>query len=359
MLSDYQLDSDELLGYKNWQELKSPERRTRYLEVVILVRCLLLSTLLADNDGANGLKSMDNWQEDLADELALNYSVDVRMPEKFIDWLYQLKPLTWSTLEILGLLDDDDDDEENDDVGGDGGGDDDSNDNSNNEKEDKDEKVKKMEQKVGDKKTRAKIYRNYLPLEYPANFDALPYLRTKSKEQTNNNSKRRRVQCIRRDSNGSSNSGETGSGDILADGRYLIEVERTPTIPGLLVSLPNQSIGKESATANTMNTISPGISTPTIPVDSSNRYNINNKKQSARRTDTTIILATPPRAINYYPLHYSSHSSSQNTTPGCSQRVQALSLEDNLINQESSTRHQCTTIATIGSRNNNNNNSNR
>lgn len=185
-------------------ECDSVIRRTRFLETFLLSRIFLYS-----NTGKGQDDNASSWQEDLIDELALNYSIDVQMSDKFSEWLHRLRPTSLLALEILGLLDGEDDLDEI---------------------HFSHDRVDDLPGLVGK--------RSCISRDDPTTCS------TRSDKDHGSTTTKKRISFIRRDSNG-----PAVSGVIVGDPRYHVEVKRTPTTipPSTLSKNPQSHRSEKSA----------------------------------------------------------------------------------------------------------------
>lgn len=209
--------------------------------------------------------------DDYCEELAVHFSVDVSIPPVFLEWLRRIGGRAKEVLEVLGHAEDPEDDQPHFHVG----------------------PVRRAS--IGQPKDLAHHFSPNGQLR--ADSPAITRIRVQEGLQPDTSpthGKRRRV-SLRQDSK-------------ALDQRYVVEFD-SPTI-----SRPSQS----STKAGEMWATPPlqAVQTPESMVK------LSPKRKRTALKDGTIVLETPPKAPTL---------PSRSSTPGCSQKVQSLSLESDAV----------------------------
>lgn len=277
-------------------------RLARFLETILLTALLVVDVW----GGGDEQKLPFDWEE-VCEELALHFSIDVPLPTPFFEWLVRLRthcPRARTALDILGWADDDDDDDDDGDGktmsagaysngndgadasagyadkdDGYGGANDDSHTNGDSGSDDK-----------RNEKTRM----------------AAPGSGTSPKGADRGRSGRHHMERLaeRRGSLATIDHGPGGETHAGTPGK-----RRCCLLRGSLIQVEISTVpGGDPKRSNLI----VGGSTQTLDLTRS-------PPRTMQTRDPTVILATPPRLLA---------PPSRSSTPGCSQQVRTLSLED-------------------------------
>lgn len=297
-----------------------PDGKEGSVRIARFLETILLAALVVDSPpgGENVADWPFDWEE-VCEELALHFSIDVPLPTPFVEWLVRLRvrhPRARIALDILGWADDDDDDDAN------GGGSDggtigaDSGPASNPNGNDDDNTGRADGGEGDDGSGDGNI--NDTGGDGRGN--------ERNRAAVSSSGKSQREACRSGNGNGGGNRGGRRSMERLTERRgSLTTIDHGPGgeshsgTPGkrrcclLRGSIIQVEIATGTSSGDHKRTdFITGSSTQTSDPSRS-------PQRTLQTRDPTVILATPPRLLA---------PPSRSSTPGCSQQVRGLSLED-------------------------------